>query len=407
MIQKKNLISIILTSIFALVIVYITCLCRTASFQPQLAPYPMWSYVKAITGDWNTGKQIIENILLFIPLGYLLRLSGLTNKSTVSTGLFLSTAVELAQLIFHIGLFEFDDILNNALGTWIGVILYTRVRNPEKIRLQLSGAVVVCAVIFCTVMPKPPGSIAEQEFYFDIDSCVFQNETLGLKGHCFAYEKPNETYELLLKSGDKTIQMESAIQLPSNDINSYYRCEEDYSNTGFEAKAEINSNEAYEILVQWSNGVTMTTGTFLDNGVSVHTVNPAPDFSGTLLVSRPEYSFYVYQQYGELYWLCGDSFPFEDDGTTYVQYQLWTTQIDRLPQKRLEHECFWDNIGFNFEQNEIEPFGEYRVAKSKIPEEYAVTAIVTGYHKDGKWIWQDYFRPIVKELPNYSGVGMN
>lgn len=74
---------------------------------------------------------------------------------------------------------------------------------------------------------------------------------------------------------------------------------------------------AHEILVQWSNGVTMTTGTFLDNGVSVHTVNPAPDFSGTLLVSRPEYSFYVYQQYGELYWLCGDSFPFEEDGTTY------------------------------------------------------------------------------------------
>lgn len=362
----------------------------------------MWAYVKTATGDWNTGKQIFENILLFVPLGYLLRQSGLTKKATVFTGLFHSTAIELAQLIFHIGLFEFDDILNNTIGTWIGVILYLKIRYPENIRLLLSSAVAVCAVIFCTVMPKPPGSIAEQEFYFAIDSCVFQNEIIELKGHCFAYEKPSEAYEVLLKNASKTTQMKSSIQLPSASINDYYRCEEDYSNTGFDAEAVVTPNETYEILVKWENGVTMTTGMFLQDGVIVHTVNPAPDFDGTLLVSRPEHSFYVYQQSSELFWLCGDSFLFEEDGTTYVQYQLWTTQIDRLPQKRLEHEWFWDNIGFNFEQNEIEPFSEYRVAKSIIPEEYAVTAIVTGYHKDGTWIWKDYFRPFVKELSNYS-----
>lgn len=166
----------------------------------------MWSYVKAVTGDWNTGKQILENILLFLPFGYFLRQSGLTPKTTVFTGLFLSTAVELAQLIFHIGLFEFDDILNNTFGTWIGTILYIKTRYPEKIKLLLSSAVAVCTVIFCTVMSKPPGSIAEQEFYFDIDSCVLQNEIIELKGHCFAYGKPSEAYEVLLKNGNKTIQ---------------------------------------------------------------------------------------------------------------------------------------------------------------------------------------------------------
>lgn len=366
----------------------------------------MWSYVQAASGDWNTGKLILENILLFVPLGYLLRQSGSSNKTTLFTGLLLSAAVELAQLIFHIGLFEFDDILNNSIGTWIGAFLYRKLSIPEKRREMLSGAVVVCAVFFCMVMPKPPGAIEEREFYFGIDSVLLQNERIELKGYCFVYEKPMEAYEILLKDENNIIRMKSNIQLASASIDQYYLCEENYSNVGFAAEAVINPNETYEILVKWENGVTMPAGVFLQDGVLVRSLSPAPDFEGVLLAARPEYSFYVYQQGGDLYWLCGDSFPFEEDGSTYIQYQLWTTQIDRLPQKRLEQECYWDNIGFPFEQNETESFGEYRAAKSRIPEEYAVTAIVTGYYKDGMWIWKDYFRPIVWELPNYS-AGMN
>jgi len=75
--------------------------------------------------------------------------------------------------------------------------------------------------------------------------------------------------------------------------------------------------------------------------------------------------------------------------------QLWTTQTEKLPQERLDNNWLWDNIGGNFEEYEIQSdFGEYRVMRRELPTEYSITAIVTGYHKNGKWIWRNYFRPI-------------
>ena len=102
-----------------------------------------------------------------------------------------------------------------------------------------------------------------------------------------------------------------------------------------------------------------------------------------------------YQRNGALYWIVDEYFNFEEDGSTYIQYQLWTTQTENLPKHRLENNWLWDNIGGNFEDYEIkDDFGPYRVMKRELPKEYSITSIVTGYYKDGKWIWQEYFRPI-------------
>ena len=118
---------------------------------------------------------------------------------------------------------------------------------------------------------------------------------------------------------------------------------------------------------------------------------------GFLRVYRPDYSCYVYQYKGYLYWIADTGFRFEDDGTTLIQYQLWTTQPERLPQKRLKNKWYWDNIGSYFEKYEITKgmnCGRYRVCRRKLPEEYSIKSIVTGYYKNGKWIWRNYFRPI-------------
>lgn len=99
--------------------------------------------------------EILLNILLYVPLGYLLPYvwPGLLTKSFGKTmpkpeqneqhccrkclltallspwrlwliGMLASTATELTQLIFHIGLFEFDDIISNTMGCVAGSIIY-------------------------------------------------------------------------------------------------------------------------------------------------------------------------------------------------------------------------------------------------------------------------------------------
>ena len=71
---------------------------------------------------------IMQNLILFIPFGFLL--CGATDQPRTSRilllGFLLSLAIELCQLFFRLGWFEADDILHNVLGTYLGICLYRR-----------------------------------------------------------------------------------------------------------------------------------------------------------------------------------------------------------------------------------------------------------------------------------------
>lgn len=72
------------------------------------------------------GTGIILNILLFVPLGYLVEVLMPNWKSRYVTllGCVCSIAIELMQYFFKMGFFETDDILYNTLGTAIGVWIW-------------------------------------------------------------------------------------------------------------------------------------------------------------------------------------------------------------------------------------------------------------------------------------------
>jgi glycopeptide antibiotics resistance protein len=116
----------------------------------------LWSYREALSVHHSNGlsisitnfallKENILNILLYIPFGYLLpftwptlaerknmvhskngrlRWLSLISWKVVLIGFFCSGVTEVTQLVFHLGLFEFDDILNNTVGNVIGVTIY-------------------------------------------------------------------------------------------------------------------------------------------------------------------------------------------------------------------------------------------------------------------------------------------
>ena len=81
---------------------------------------PFWSY-----GYPELRSEIILNYLLFIPLGLLLFLSlgDVFDLRVVLIGLLLSAGIEVIQLIFRVGLFEFDDMIGNTVGCLIGAVL--------------------------------------------------------------------------------------------------------------------------------------------------------------------------------------------------------------------------------------------------------------------------------------------
>lgn len=64
--------------------------------------------------------DILINILLFIPLGFLLGISTNSWKSIVY-GFLLSTFIEISQYMFLLGYCQADDVLNNTIGNFVGI----------------------------------------------------------------------------------------------------------------------------------------------------------------------------------------------------------------------------------------------------------------------------------------------
>ena len=89
---------------------------------------PFWSYWEMIfNNNENMWKQILYNIFVFIPWGILLPLlytKARQMRVTILSAAIFSAGIELIQLIFRLGYFEFDDIFNNTLGALIGYGLW-------------------------------------------------------------------------------------------------------------------------------------------------------------------------------------------------------------------------------------------------------------------------------------------
>ena len=71
-------------------------------------------------------EAVTLNILLYVPMGYLLPIVWLKLRvmHVILIGFLSSLLTETIQLVFRLGLFELDDLVNNTLGTIIGVALY-------------------------------------------------------------------------------------------------------------------------------------------------------------------------------------------------------------------------------------------------------------------------------------------
>ncbi len=74
----------------------------------------------------SAAREVLLNILLYVPMGYLLPFILKPMRYSVMActvvGLLCSCATEFAQLYYHIGYFQVDDIINNTLGCFIGAV---------------------------------------------------------------------------------------------------------------------------------------------------------------------------------------------------------------------------------------------------------------------------------------------
>lgn len=259
-------------------------------------------------------------------------------------------------------------------------------------------------------------NIREDDFSWvcQVDSVEIKEGKLLLKGFAFqlganAVKNNCEIVLQELETGKRYFLKMSYLE--RKDVNDYFLCEYDYLQSGFVAEIKEKrldlDKKNYEVLLRIAGEQTAyQTDTYLSGGKLMY-ANPAEfvplEVAGTALeeivengvlrVYRPDYGMYVYQYDGELYWIAEPEYGFVEEDT-YVQYQLSTTQVEKIPQHRIENGWNWDNIGFLFSANELTELdiGKYRVAKKRLPSEYSIVKIWTGNYIDG-WIWLHNFRP--------------
>lgn len=79
-------------------------------------------------------SETFYNILLFIPMGFLTPLcfKNIRLKRILFRCFCISFGIEIIQLVFQIGFFDLNDLVNNVLGGMIGYLLFTLIEKELK-----------------------------------------------------------------------------------------------------------------------------------------------------------------------------------------------------------------------------------------------------------------------------------
>ena len=123
---------------YILFILWATLFSRHSTGEHRVELRLMWSYREMFAREptWKIDVlQNIENILFFIPFGFLFPIA--KYRISLLAGLILSIIIEIIQYIACLGLCELDDVLCNGLGALIGCLLIgfvkQRIRNKNTL----------------------------------------------------------------------------------------------------------------------------------------------------------------------------------------------------------------------------------------------------------------------------------
>ena len=104
---------------------------------------PVHGFVQIITqGDVHSLREILSNILLFLPFGILtpvcLRMR--RAKSVILAGLALSVTIEVTQYLLAVGYSETEDVIANVIGVICGYLLLCGVNAVRAKALKGNSA---------------------------------------------------------------------------------------------------------------------------------------------------------------------------------------------------------------------------------------------------------------------------
>lgn len=142
--------------IYIIAILYITLFSRPRSLMSVAHFNAFWSYRRWISHGWYYARQILLNIGMFVPLGWLLTAVGKDNPTNYARRILIpllfcalfSILIEVIQLFSGRGSLDVDDVINNSLGGLIGSLGFILIGNRLS-RIPVFIGIVFLGVIGC------------------------------------------------------------------------------------------------------------------------------------------------------------------------------------------------------------------------------------------------------------------
>lgn len=108
---------------------------------PNLIPFKsIWSYLHGDKGLLIGGINIVGNIVLLMPIGFLIPflIRNMTWKKSLVIALASGLAIEGTQAILHVGIFDTDDLILNGLGVMMGYWGYQFLSKRRESRKEVN-----------------------------------------------------------------------------------------------------------------------------------------------------------------------------------------------------------------------------------------------------------------------------
>lgn len=97
-------------------------------------------------------KEVVENIIIFMPIGIYLKMFGIRSRKAIIYGLGLSGILEILQFVLGVGASDITDIITNTAGTATGVYLYVLLnrlfQNTDKVNNILKVLALIGTILF-------------------------------------------------------------------------------------------------------------------------------------------------------------------------------------------------------------------------------------------------------------------
>lgn len=144
--------------IYLLAIIYVLCLFHVVTFQDVNYGTSNFTPFKEIfrydIGSYKFFRNIIGNIVLFIPFGFLSSYLLKNNKLGIATILTVINSLTIEVVQYYIGrVFDIDDIILNIIGGIFGFLIYVGLDAiRKKIKLFRNDTVLDILIIIILVL---------------------------------------------------------------------------------------------------------------------------------------------------------------------------------------------------------------------------------------------------------------